>query len=296
MKSLLLFALTTVMLVSVLPGQDFSEVKIEAHQVRGNVYMLIGQGGNIGVLTGKDGAIMVDNQFAPLADKIKAAIAELTDLPVTYVLNTHHHGDHAGGNEEFSKSGGVIIAHENVRKRLSSEQFQEFFDRTTPPKPEGFWPVITFQESIRLHFNGEDIDIIHGAPAHTDGDAVIFFRKANVIHMGDVFVTYGYPFLDADSGGSIDGFIEFLDMVIDLIDDETIVIPGHGALSKKSDVVAFRNRLNDIRYLIVSEMNQGATHEEIVEKEVLKQYEEEWGGGFIKAKDFILLITSSMKN
>lgn len=265
------------------------EVTIKSTLVRDNVYMLEGQGGNMGLIVGEDGAILVDDQYARLSDKIKAAIAEITDQPVRFVVNTHWHGDHMGGNENFAKSGSTIVAHESVRSRVSTEQYNKFWDRTTPASPKGAWPVITFSESMDLHFNNEDIHIVHTQKAHTDGDALIHFIKANVIHAGDAFVTYGFPYIDMSAGGSFQGLIDLAGELADRCDDNTIVIPGHGPLSSKKDVLWFRDRLQSIKDILDSGIASGKSADELNNEEVLKDFAD-WDGGFIKSRDFILMV------
>jgi glyoxylase-like metal-dependent hydrolase (beta-lactamase superfamily II) len=265
------------------------EVTIKSTNVRNNVYMLEGQGGNMGLIIGEDGAILIDDQFARLSDKIKAAISEITDQPVRFVINTHWHGDHMGGNENFAKSGSTIVAHENVRMRVSTEQFNRFRDTTTPASPEAAWPVITFAESMNLHFNDEDIHIVHTQKAHTDGDALIHFTKANVIHAGDAFVTYGFPYIDVAAGGTFQGLIDLAGELADRCDENTIIIPGHGPLSKKQDVLWFRDRLQSIKDILVSGISSGKSADDMINEEVLKDYAD-WDGGFIKSKDFITIV------
>lgn len=276
--------------------QDFSKVQITTEHVKGNLYMLKGSGGNIGVLVGERGIMMVDNQYAPLAEKIQTAIKEIKDVPIQFVINTHLHGDHAGGNIPFTESGSVIIAHENVRKRMSKEQVNEFFNRTTPPSPSEALPVISFGDNFDFKFYDESVEIRHLASAHTDGDAIIFFKNVNAVHMGDVFVTYGFPFVDAFSGGSINGFIDFLDQAMELMDDETIVMPGHGDLAKKSDVKAFRDRLVIIRDRVYKGYKTGKTVPEILATKPTAEFEESWGGAFISGEDFVKLIYRSFEN
>lgn len=269
-------------------AQD-QEVTIKSTNVRNNVYMLEGQGGNMGLLIGQDGAILIDDQFAPLSDKIKAAIAELTDHSVRFVINTHWHGDHTGGNENFAKGGSTIVAQENVRTRLSTDQYNAVRDQTTPASPEDAWPVITFAESINLHFNDEDIHIVHTQNAHTDGDALIHFMKANVIHTGDAFVTYGFPYIDVAAGGTLQGMIDLASELADRCDDDTIIIPGHGPLSTKKDVIWFRDRLQSIKDIMVAGISQGKSADDMINEEALKDFAD-WDGGFIKSRDFITIV------
>jgi cyclase len=200
--------------------QDFSKVEVKAEKVADGLWMLTGAGGNIGVSAGPDGVFLVDDQYAPLTDKIKAAVATVSDKPVRFVLNTHWHGDHVGGNENLGKDGAVLVAHENVRKRMSKEQFIKLFNRTVPASPAAALPLVTFAESLSFHLNGEDVDAIHVPPAHTDGDVIVFFRKVNVIHAGDTLFNGMYPVVDLSSGGSVDGMIGAADRILAVADAE----------------------------------------------------------------------------
>jgi len=244
-------------------GQDFDDVQISTIRVTPSIYMMQGSGGNIGVLIGDDGTLIVDDQFAPLTDKIVAAIAELTDEPVEYVVNTHFHYDHTDGNENFGRLGAAIVAHENSRIRMLTDQYV----RTRPQpaySPEGL-PEITFDQAIHIHFNGQTIDIFHLGRAHTDGDAVVYFREANVIHTGDVFVRYGLPFIDEGNGGTINGMIRFVDAVTHVIDEDTVVIPGHGSLATRQDVVEYGVMIRTIRDRVQAEIDQGRSLEQILQ-------------------------------
>ena len=273
-----------------LMAQDFDAVKIETINVAGDIYMLKGSGGNIGVIVGDDGVMIVDNQFAPLADKIKAAISKISNKPVKYVVNTHWHGDHVGGNEVFGAEGSIIIAHSNVRTRLSTDQFMALQKREVPAKPEVAWPIVTFSEDITYYFNDEEIMIHHSPPAHTDGDAVIYFKQTNVIHMGDTFVRYGYPFVDISAGGSVSGMIANLDRVIAMINDDTKVIPGHGELATRADMIQFRDNLKDIVAGVKKGIEKGQSLAEIQSSEITKKYDKDWDGAFIKGKDFVMFV------
>jgi len=280
---------------SSLLAQDFDAVEIETIKVTDDVYMLKGSGGNIGVMVGDDGVIMVDDQYAPLADKIKAAISKISDKSITYVINTHWHFDHAGGNEVFGADGSIIIAHNNVRTRLSSDQFMAHSNREVPASPEAAWPIVTFSEDLTYHFNNEEILIHHSPPAHTDGDAVVYFKKANVIHMGDTYVRYGYPFVDISAGGSVVGMIANLNKVIGMINKDTKVIPGHGELASRSDMMAFRDRLKDIVDGVRAGILKGKSLDEIQSSGITAKYDEEWDQGFIKGKDFIMFVYQSLE-
>ena len=276
-------------------AQDFDAVEIETIKVAGGVYMLKGSGGNIGVMVGDDGVIMVDNQYAPLAPKIKAAISQISEGPIKYVVNTHWHFDHAGGNEVFGGDGSIIIAHNNVRTRLSSDQFMDHHQREVPASPEVAWPIVTFSENLTYYFNDEEIVIHHSPPAHTDGDAVVYFKKANVIHMGDTYVGYGYPFIDISAGGSVIGMIANLNKVIGMINKDTKVIPGHGELASRSDMIAFRDTLKDIVDRVRTGIQKGRSLDEIQSSGITGKYDKEWDQGFIKSTDFIVFVYESLK-
>ncbi len=293
MKNFYLIILSVVFSITA-KAQDFDAVRIETVPVADNIYMLKGSGGNIGVITGDDGVLIVDNQFAPLAPKIKAAIAEISEKPIKYVINTHWHGDHMGGNEVFGAAGSIIIAHDNVRTRLSTDQFMAHQQRAVPASPEVAWPIVTFSDEITYYFNDEEIFVRHAPPAHTDGDVAIYFKNANVIHMGDAFVRYGYPFVDISSGGSVTGMSKNLEEIIDLINDNTVVIPGHGELSSRQDMIEFRDILNDIVAGVKKGIDEGMTLEQLQSSEIASKYDQQWGGGFIKGKDFITFTHQSL--
>ena len=216
-------------------SQDFDAVEIETQRVAAGVYMLLGSGGNIGVLVGEDGVFVIDDQYAPLTDKILAAIGAITSEPVRFVFNTRWHGDHTGGNENIGRTGALIVAHENVRERLSMDQVLERIGRepaTEPARPAGALPVITFAEDVTFHLNGDELYAFHVANAHTDGDAIVHFRSANVVHMGDTFFRGRFPFIDTATGGSIAGVIAATGAALALMDARTMVIPGHGAVAE----------------------------------------------------------------
>jgi glyoxylase-like metal-dependent hydrolase (beta-lactamase superfamily II) len=275
--------------------QNFDTVNIRPLKIAERIYMLTGSGGNIGVLTGKDGILMIDDQFAPLSEKIKNAIASLDPTGIRFLINTHIHGDHSGGNENFKRMGISIFAHDMVRERMMKEQLNKALNRTTPPREMDAWPVVTFSDKISFHLNDEDIDAFHFNSAHTDGDVVIHFRKANVFHTGDIFVRYGYPFIDVSSGGGINGFITYLDKLLPLMDENSKIIPGHGALATKDDVRIFRDKLKDIRDQVAAALKKGKKVEDIPSMGITDKYDAEWGKGFLKGKDFLLMLAESLK-
>jgi cyclase len=264
-------------------AQDYSKVQIKVIPVAGSVYMLTGAGGNIGVSVGDDGVVIIDDQFAPLAPKIQDAIKGITAKPIRFVINTHYHGDHTGGNAEFSKQS-TIIAQENVRKRL--ETGTNTLGRSNPPAPKDALPVITFNDRATVHLNGEDIRAIHFPHGHTDGDAIIFFTKSNVVHMGDDFVTYGFPFIDIDNGGSVQGLIEDLDKVIPQIPAGAKIIPGHGPLSTVADVKDFLQMVKDTQAAVKASLAQGKTLNQMKQEKVLAKWQK-YSGDFINSDQWI---------
>lgn len=276
--------------------QDMEDVTIEAIPVAGNIYMLTGRGGNLGLSVGEDGAFLIDDQYAPLTDKILTAIAALTDQPVRFVVNTHWHGDHTGGNENMGDAGALIVAHENVRTRMSSEHFNAVFDRTTPPSPEEALPVITFTDEMTFYWNGDAAHVFHVHHAHTDGDAIIHFQDANVVHMGDTFFNGFYPFVDVSSGGSIDGLITAVDQVLGGIYDDTQIIPGHGPLASKDDLRTYRTMLVTARDAIRDLMREGMTREEVIAAKPTADLDATWGGGFMQPDVWVGLLYDSMAN
>lgn len=245
-------------------AQNFDDIQIRTVRVTESIYMLQGSGGNIGVSIGDDGTFIVDDQFAPLTEKITAAIAELTDNPVDFVINTHWHYDHTDGNENFGRAGAIIVAQENSRRRMETDQIVSLSNRLQEAYSKEGLPKITFGDSIRFHYNDNQIDIVHFGPAHTDGDAVVFFRDSNVIHTGDVFVRYGLPFIDGPNGGAISGMIDALWGIAGLIGDDTTIIPGHGQLSTRTELLEYRSMLVTIRQRIRAHIAEGLSVDEVV--------------------------------
>ncbi|RME39688.1 MAG: MBL fold metallo-hydrolase [Planctomycetota bacterium] len=266
------------------------DVTIRTVHLSGPVHMLIGRGGNIGVSIGEDGVLIVDDQFAPLADKIKRAIGKLGEGKIHFILNTHWHGDHTGGNPVFGRDG-TIIAHSNVRKRLST--VQHLFDRTIQPLPKEGLPVITFDTSLSVHFNGEEIKALHLPHGHTDGDSVIFFTKSNVIHMGDDFFNGMYPFVDLDHGGDVEGLAENVGAVLDLAKPDAKIIPGHGPPATVDELKTFHAMLVDSIRVVREGIRKGKTLADIQRAGMPKRWEK-WGNGFIKTPRWLETVYRSL--
>jgi cyclase len=264
---------------------DFGKIQIKVTKVAGSVYMLQGAGGNIGVSVGEDGIVIVDDQFAPLAEKIQAALKGITDKPVRFVINTHWHFDHTGGNGYFGKQG-TIIAQDHVRERLVAGG-KILGNEVKPASPQEL-PIITFNDRLTVHANGEDIRAIHFPHGHTDGDSVIFFPRSNVVHMGDDFVTYGFPFIDLESGGSVRGMIAACEKVLATVPADVKVIPGHGGLSTVADLKPYVAMLEDAAARVEKGIRAGKTAEQMKREKVLAGYES-WGGEgkFITTDKFI---------
>ena len=266
---------------------DFSKVEIKVQKVADGVYMLTGAGGNIGASVGEDGVVVIDDEFAPLVPKIQAALKGITDKPVRFIINTHYHGDHTGGNEPMAKSGSTIIAQENVRKRLATGTEIKKFNKPTPPAPKDALPIITFNDRLTVHLNGEDIRAIHFPAGHTDGDSVIFFPKANVVHMGDDFVTYGFPFVDIENGGSVSGMIAGCEKVLATVPADARFIPGHGPLSTADDVRTFVKMMKDTRAIVAAAVARKQTPAQMKAAKILAAWEKKYSGKFISSDDWI---------
>lgn len=272
---------------------NFDDVQIKSTKLTNNSFMLEGAGGNIGLILGEDGAFIIDDQYAPLSDKIQKKITELSGKSVKYVINTHWHGDHTGGNENFGKQGALIIAHKNVRERLSQEQKRG--DNTTPPAPEIAWPVITFGEDMQIHIDGKSIILIHVHNAHTDGDALVWLPEENVLHMGDCFFHKRFPYIDLDSGGSVDGVIKANEAALMIVDDNTKIVPGHGPLATKADLVKNLEFLRTVKLRILEYTNAGRSAEMMRAEEIVKGYED-WTWGFIDAARITSIFAKSLAN
>ena len=292
------FALLVLAAPGLASSQNFDAVEIETQQVSSSVYMLLGQGGNIGVFVGEDGVFVIDDQFAPLTDKILAAIGAITSEPVRFVFNTHWHGDHTGGNENLGRTGALIVAHENVRERLSMDQVLERVGREpapTPAAPAGALPVVTFTEDVTFHLNGDQLHAFHVSNAHTDGDAIVHFRRANVVHMGDTFFRDRFPFIDTATGGSIDGMIAAVGAALAVMDARTRVIPGHGPLSTREDLRAYRDALKSMRDAVAELLEEGHPPEHIQEFRPIQAQAEAWGQDEAAERNFVATILHGLE-
>ena len=274
---------------------NYDTVQVRATQISKNIYMLTGVGGNIGLSIGNDGAFLVDDQYTQLSEKILAAVRQLTDKPIRFVVNTHWHGDHTGGNENLANTGAVIVAHDNVRVRMSSEQFIAALNNRSPASPPKALPIVTFMDGVTFHLNGDDIHVVHVGPAHTDGDAIIHFTSANVLHMGDTFFNGRYPLVDLSTGGSFDGLVTAVTNALRYVNDSTKVIPGHGPLSTRADLVRYRDMLATIRDRVAALIKQGKTKDEVIAAKPTADWDATLGRGNIKPEMLVGFAYDSMK-
>ena len=290
------FTVASLLIAGAAPAQDFSKVEIRAEKLSETTYMLVGAGGNIGLSVGDDAVFVIDDQFAPLAPKIKAAIARITPKPVQFVLNTHFHFDHTGGNEAFGKDGALIVAHDNVRRRMSRDQLISFVTSSSPQpaSPKVALPVITVAGEITFHINGEEVHAFHVPRAHTDGDLIVHFRKSDVVHMGDVYFNGSYPFIDVSSGGSADGVLAAVDRVLALATEQTKIIPGHGPLATRADLLAYRQLLATVVQRIRDLRRAGKSDDEIRSAKPAADFDARYGNGFIKPETFVQLMLAAI--
>jgi len=276
--------------------QDLSAVQFRTEQVGNGLFALITDvAGNIALSTGPDGSVLVDTQFAPLNDKLRAAVRAAGGTDVKYVINTHWHFDHTGGNEPLGSAGAVIIAHDNVLTRMSTEQFLAAMNRREPPAPAAARPVVTFPQRTTFHLNGQVVNVIHVENAHTDGDSIVHFPNANVIHTGDTYMKDVYPFIDVSSNGSIDGFIASSEAVLARSDASTKIIPGHGAIANKADMQRFHDMLVKVRANIKTLIDQGKTEDEVFAAKPTQEFDAAWGQGFMNPEQFTRFAYQSLK-
>lgn len=277
-----------------LAAQDFSKVEIRTIPVAPGLHMLIGRGGNIAVLSGDDGVFLVDDQYAPLTEKILAAVGAIDSGPIRFLVNTHWHGDHTGGNENLGNAGVVIVAHEKVRERMSVRQVVEAFGRDVPASPPPALPVLTFPSSVTFHLNGVTTEVVHVSPAHTDGDSVVWFTELNAVHTGDTYFNGMYPFIDVGSGGSIDGVISAADGILALADADTKIIPGHGPLSNREELQTYRDMLISVRDRVRTDLSAGKSVDEILAGKPTAEFDSVWAGGFLKPANFIRIVVADL--
>ncbi len=296
MKIKLLICLVCLNLTSVFAQQNMDNAVISTIKIKDNIHMLQWAGaGNMMLLSGKDGNILIDDQFAPLSEKINAAIQAVNTGNVKFLFNTHYHGDHAGGNTNFAKMGATIFAHDNVRSRLMADSTKLKYSKLSKPEPMEAWPVITYAEGMNIYLNNEAIVIFHVDNAHTDGDALFYLPKSNLIHTGDCFMKGRFPFIDRSSGGSVDGWIKAVAQVLTLIDNETIIIPGHGDLANKNDYREVHNAVMIVRDGVKKALKERQNLNQILALNLAKDYEKTLGSGFIKGDALIKTMFEEFK-
>jgi len=290
MKTLITLLSTSTLLLSSSALFAFDDVKITSTEVANNIHMLVGKGGNVGVFVGKDGTFVIDDQFAPLSEKLMAEIKNIGGNAPKFLLNTHFHGDHSGGNENFGKKGTMIVSHLNVRKRLMAGSEIKEFGMVAPPAPAEALPIMTFDSQMHFHINGEDVKAIHVPNAHTDGDSFIYFEKTNVIHAGDVFFNGFYPFIDSSHGGSVKGVISAVAKILALSDENTKIIPGHGPLANKADLEAYKKMLETADASLSKLKAEGLTKAQAQAKKPLASIDKEWANGMFTSDKWIEII------
>ena len=280
--------------IAVVAQTDFDKVEIKSEKLGAGVWVLYGAGGNIGLCAGPDGALLVDDQFASLSARILAAVKQASEQPLHWVVNTHWHGDHVGGNENMAAAGATLIAQDRVRERMVEGQDNKFFGRKVEPAPRKALPLITFNDTTTLHVNGEDVVVFHVAPAHTDGDAIVWFPKANVVHMGDTFFNGIYPIIDLESGGSIHGMIAASERVLHRIGDGTKVIPGHGPVTDKAGLQKYHDMLVGVRAAVTKLVKEKKSLEQTVAAGPTAPWDEAWGKGFMKPETFTKVLWTEL--
>ncbi len=276
-------------------GAAEEEVTIETVKIRDGIFMLVGQGGNIGLFIGDDGTFLIDDQFAPLTPKHLEAIRAVGGQKPKFLINTHFHADHTGDNENLGKAGTAIFSHDNVRERMTVETFIKAFNMRTPPRPKVALPVVTFSTDVTFHINGESVHAFHVPRAHTDGDSVIHFKNSNVIHAGDVLFNGFYPFIDVAHGGTVRGIIEAADAILKLADEETKIIPGQGPLGDRKQLQDYRDMLSTAFQRLSRLRKAGMTVEEAIAEKPLADLEERWGKGMFPGEKWIGLVYEGLE-
>jgi glyoxylase-like metal-dependent hydrolase (beta-lactamase superfamily II) len=287
----------SILLALCLPALTLAQAAqpITVTDLGGGLAMLRGAGGNLLLSTGEDGSFLVDDQYAYQAEGILEEIGKRTEKPLRFVVNTHWHGDHSGGNQAMAEHGAVVVAHENVRRRMATEQFIAAFQRKVPASPEEALPVVTFTDRVTFHWNGHTVRVQHLGPAHTDGDSLVHFEEADVIHTGDTFFHGFYPFMDASSGGRLDGMIAAAEQVLTRTDEDTRIVPGHGPLATPSDLRAYRDMLAGVRDALAPMIEAGRTDDEIVAAKPTAPWDARWGGGFLKPDAWVRIVLAAMR-
>lgn len=273
---------------------DWAHVQIETHQLANHVYYLHGSGANACASVGPDGILLVDSEFEPMSAKIKQAVIRLRPGRIEYLIDTHWHTDHTGGNADFAKDGTTVIAQDNVLARMQTPQYLPYLNLKCDPAPREAWPKITFGNSMTLSFNGEEIQLFHLGPAHTDGDAVIYFPKSNVICLGDIYINGLYPIIDLGSAGTINGYFGMIDKALSLSNDQTRVIPGHGPVATKKELQAYRDMLITIRDRIEAMRQAGKTLAEIERANPSKEFDPDWASDRVGPDGLTKMIYESL--
>ncbi len=295
-KQIIVITALIIILSTIVNAQDMDKVTIVTTELSSSIFMLEGRGGNIAFCKGDDGLFMIDDQFTGLTDKIKEAIGTGNIGIVNFLINTHWHSDHTGGNEDWANLGSIIVAHKNVRKRLSEKQLIKFFNNEVEPSPADALPILTFSDEVIFYYNDEEIIVKHFAHAHTDGDAVIHFPNSNVVHMGDIYFSGAFPFIDISSGGSIEGVINAIEQILPTLNDSTKIIPGHGKLSNKSEMAEHLKMLKSVKAEVKSLVDKGESEDEILKENPALKFAYKWETGFIKANQFTKFVYQSLKN
>jgi glyoxylase-like metal-dependent hydrolase (beta-lactamase superfamily II) len=294
MRALLLIAILFATISST-PAEE-KKVEFKTFQLSDTVYMLMGRGGNVGISTGEDGLYIIDDQVRPVTKELLQAIRKISDKPIRFVINTHYHADHTGGNETIGGAGAIIIAHDNIHKRMTTEQVSIFMNSTTPPYAKAALPVVTFNDRMSLHLNGETATAYYVANGHTDGDSIIHFPASNVIHMGDMFFNGMYPYVDLDAGGSIEGMVNAAGLALSMANESTRIIPGHGQLAMTEDLKNYRDFLIKASTNVQALIDQDMNLQQIIASKPTEEWDEALGKIWIKPAQFVTFIYNSLED